>query len=108
MSAPTATATVDDTEPDVPKGTLFGHPRGLYLLFGTEMWERMSYYGMRGLLVLYLTDHARGGFGWSRQDALSLYGWYTGLVYLTPLFGGIIADQLLGQRRSVLIGGALM
>ena len=89
-------------------GELLGHPRGLYLLFGAEMWERMSFYGMRGLLVLYLTDVTRGGFGWSRADALSLYGWYTGLVYVTPLLGGWLADNVLGQRRAVVIGGLLM
>jgi POT family proton-dependent oligopeptide transporter len=91
-----------------PPGELLGHPRGLYLLFGAEMWERMSFYGMRGLLVLYLTDVTRGGFGWSQGDALSLYGWYTGLVYVTPLLGGWLADNVLGQRRAVVIGGLLM
>ncbi|RKH15564.1 peptide MFS transporter [Corallococcus praedator] len=85
-----------------------GHPPGLYLLFATEMWERMSYYGMRGLLVLFLTDKVRGGFGWSTADALSLYGTYTGLVYLTPIVGGYIADRFIGQRKAVLLGGVLM
>ncbi|WP_223634836.1 peptide MFS transporter [Corallococcus sp. EGB] len=85
-----------------------GHPPGLYLLFATEMWERMSYYGMRGLLVLFLTDKVRGGFGWSTADALSLYGTYTGLVYLTPILGGYIADRFIGQRKAVLMGGVLM
>ena len=84
-----------------------GHPRGLYLLFLTEMWERMSYYGMRGLLVLFLTDKVRGGFGWSTADALSLYGTYTGLVYLTPIVGGYIADRYIGQRKAVLLGDYL-
>jgi POT family proton-dependent oligopeptide transporter len=84
-----------------------GHPRGLYLLFFTEMWERMSYYGMRGLLVLFLTDKV-GGWGWSTADALSLYGTYTGLVYLTPIAGGYIADNLIGQRKAVVLGGVLM
>ena len=89
-------------------GELLGHPRGLFLLFTTEMWERMSFYGMRALLVLYLTDATRGGFGWSKGEALSLYGWYTGLVYVTPLLGGWLADRVLGQRRAVVIGGVLM
>jgi POT family proton-dependent oligopeptide transporter len=89
-------------------GELLGHPRGLFLLFTTEMWERMSFYGMRALLVLYLTDATRGGFGWEKGDALSLYGWYTGLVYVTPLLGGWLADRVLGQRRAVVIGGVLM
>ncbi len=88
---------------------IMGHPRGLFLLFGTELWERFSYYAMRAILVLYLTDATiNGGMGWSTKDALDLYGIYTGLVYITPLIGGWLADNYLGQRRSVLIGGALM
>ncbi|HHF3132753.1 TPA: peptide MFS transporter [Vibrio diabolicus] len=87
----------------------FGHPRGLFLLFGTELWERFSYYAMRAILVLYLTDTTmNGGLGWSTKDALDLYGIYTGLVYITPLIGGYLADNYLGQRRSILLGGALM
>ncbi|MFY1827003.1 peptide MFS transporter [Myxococcus fulvus] len=85
-----------------------GHPRGLYLLFFTEMWERMSYYGMRGLLVLFLTSQVNGGFGWTKSEALSLYGTYTGLVYLTPIVGGFLADRFMGQRRAVVLGGVLM
>jgi POT family proton-dependent oligopeptide transporter len=84
-----------------------GHPKGLYLLFTTEMWERLSYYGMRAILVLYLTSKA-GGFGWSDAQALSLYGTYTSLVYLTPVIGGWLADRYLGQRRALYIGGVLM
>ena len=88
---------------------ILGHPRGLFLLFGTELGERFSYYGMRAILVLYLTDKTiNGGLGWSTRDALDLYGIYTGLVYITPLIGGWLADNFLGQRRSILIGGALM
>ncbi|UFN70344.1 peptide MFS transporter [Vibrio alginolyticus] len=87
----------------------FGHPRGLFLLFGTELWKRFSYYAMRAILVLYLTDTTmNGGLGWSTKDALDLYGIYTGLVYITPLIGGYLADNYLGQRRSILLGGALM
>ncbi|ELA4930369.1 peptide MFS transporter [Vibrio vulnificus] len=87
----------------------FGHPRGLFLLFGTELWERFSYYAMRAILVLYLTDTTiNGGLGWTTKDALDLYGTYTGLFYITPLIGGYLADNYLGQRRSILIGGALM
>lgn len=86
-----------------------GHPKGLYLLFSTELWERFSYYAMRAILVLFLTDTTlNGGLGWTTQQALQLYGIYTGLVYITPLIGGWIADNYLGQRRSLLIGGALM
>ena len=81
-----------------------GHPKGLYVLFGAEMWERLSYYGMRALLVLYLTNK----LGYVRKDALGLYATYTGLVYLTPLLGGYLADKFLGQRKSVFIGGLLM
>lgn len=86
-----------------------GHPRGLFLLFFTEMWERFSFYGMRALLVLYLVAAAdKGGFAWSQTAALKLYGWYIGLAYLTPMFGGYLADRYIGQRRSILIGGSLM
>ena len=80
------------------------HPRGLYLLFGVEMWERFSYYGMRAFLVLFLTS-TLGGFGWSKAEASHLYGWYTGLVYLTPLLGGYLADRILGTHRALVIGG---
>ena len=96
--------------------TILGHPSGLFMLFFTEMWERFSYYGMRALLVLFLTtsllgDELKGyapGWGWDRVDAIGLYGIYTGLVYLTPLFGGMIADKLLGYRKAVLIGAFIM
>jgi POT family proton-dependent oligopeptide transporter len=80
------------------------HPRGLYVLFGAEAWERFSYYGMRALLVLYMTRHLH----YDRPHALEIYALYTGLVYLTPLFGGALADALLGRRKAVLIGGILM
>ncbi|MBU8898295.1 MFS transporter [Corallococcus sp. H22C18031201] len=86
-----------------------GHPPGLYLLFATEMWERMSYYGMRGLLVLFLTAKvADGGLAWTNAAALDIYGTYTGLVYLTPILGGYIADRYIGQRKAVVIGAVLM
>lgn len=81
-----------------------GHPRGLFTLFGAEAWERFSYYGMRALLVLYLTKN----FKMSEDDALEMYGIYTGLVYLTPLLGGYLADKFLGRRKAVFIGGILM
>jgi len=80
------------------------HPAGLYVLFGAEMWERFSYYGMRALLVLYLTQHLH----FERKDALEIYATYTSLVYLTPLLGGYLADRYLGQRKAILIGGSLM
>lgn len=92
------------TAPLPQNPTILGHPRGLFVLFGAEMWERFSYYGMRALLVLYLTKHLK----FERSDALEVYGIYTGLVYLTPLLGGYLADLCLGQRKAVLIGGILM
>lgn len=85
-----------------------GQPSGLWVLFATEMWERFSYYGMRALLVFYLmakTSGENAGFGWSEETASQLYGWYTGLVYLTPLIGGWLADKVLGTHRSMLVGG---
>ena len=111
-----------------PSTDLFGHPRGLTFLFATEMWERFSYYGMRALLVLYMTKylllpgHAdvigittlrntlEGIFGplGVQPFASHIYGLYTAFVYLTPVFGGLIADRLLGQHRTILIGAALM
>src|ERR1700740_251775 len=108
---------------------IFGHPRGLTFLFTTEMWERFSYYGMRSLLVLYMTkfllleDHSadvigpgtlrhalEGVFGPLDVQPLSsqIWGLYTGLVYFTPIFGGLLADRVLGQRRTVVIGAVLM
>jgi POT family proton-dependent oligopeptide transporter len=89
-----------------PRDTILGQPNALFVLFFTEMWERFSYYGMRALLVLFLVSEVgKGGWGWTRADATSLYGWYTGLVYLTPILGGYLADRVLGTRRSVLWGG---
>lgn len=88
---------------------VFGHKPGLFLLFFTEMWERFSYYGMRALLTLFLVSEiAGGGWGWSRENALQLYAIYTGLVYLTPILGGIAADKLFGYRGAVLLGSLLM
>ena len=81
-----------------------GHPKGLYMLFFAEMWERFSYYGMRALLIFYLTQH------WLFSDAKSnlIYGAYTSLVYITPVLGGYLADRYLGQRKAVLFGGLLL
>ena len=85
------------------------HPPGLYLLFLTEMWERFSYYGMRAILILYLTTElVSGGLGIDNKTALSIYGFYTGAVYFTPLIGGWLADRYLGHRLSITIGGVLM
>jgi POT family proton-dependent oligopeptide transporter len=80
------------------------HPKGLYLLFVTEMWERFSYYGMRAIFVLYLTN----ALLFDKSLASKIYGSYTGLVYLTPLLGGYMADRYWGNRRSIIVGGALM
>lgn len=89
--------------------TFFGHPIGLSTLFATEMWERFSYYGMRAILVYYLmATFAKGGFNLGELDAYTIYGIFTGLVYVTPLFGGMLADKLLGQRKSIFIGGITM
>src|SRR5712671_2593964 len=109
--------------PTTKTGEFFGHPKGLAFLFTTEMWERFSYYGMRALLVLYmvkyllLPEHANTVIGlaalkgWfesafgplgAQPFSSHIYGLYTGLVYLTPFFGGIIADRLLGQHRTIL------
>jgi len=108
---------------------LFGHPRALTFLFATEMWERFSYYGMKALLVLYMVKYLllpgraenviglatfKSALEWIfgplgvQPFASHIYGFYTGLVYLTPVFGGIIADRLLGQHRTILLGAALM
>src|SRR4029450_1838808 len=86
------------------KKTWFGHPRQLARLFTTEMWERFGYYGMRALLTLYLTKH----FIFGDREATGLYGGFTALVYLTPLVGGLLADQYLGSKRSVKFGAILM
>ncbi len=125
-------AETTDASPDVAgagSADLFGHPRGLTFLFTTEMWERFSYYGMRSLLVLYMTkylllpDHVgavagldtvkhalESVFGPLDVQPLSsqIWGLYTGLVYFTPIFGGLLADKVLGQRRTVVVGAVLM
>ncbi|QCX53612.1 peptide MFS transporter [Elizabethkingia sp. JS20170427COW] len=86
-----------------------GHPKGLYLLFFTEMWERFSYYGMRAILILYLTKKLfEGGLGMDEGSATLLYGYFTGLVYFTPLIGGWLADKYLGKRLAITIGGITM
>ena len=86
-----------------------GHPRGLYTLFFTEMWERFSYYGMRAFLILYMTaPHAAGGLEFDVKHAGSVYGTYTSSAWAGAIFGGIIADRWLGQYRSVLIGGIII
>ncbi|MEZ5708336.1 MAG: peptide MFS transporter [Blastomonas sp.] len=86
------------------KGTFLGHPKGLFVLFFAEMWERFSYYGMRALLIFYLTKH------WLFSDEQSgvIYGAYTALVYITPVLGGYLADKWLGQRKAVLYGAVLL
>ena len=87
------------------------HPKGLAILFFTEMWERFSFYGMRAILVLYLTAETIGrnpGLGWSDSEAYVLYGWYLMLVYFLSIPGGILADKVLGQKKTVFIGGILI
>jgi POT family proton-dependent oligopeptide transporter len=86
------------------QGTIFGHPRGLVILFFTEMWERFSYYGMRGLLIVYLTQH----FLFSDEKSSLLYGAYTALVYVMTIIGGSLADRYLGARKAVTFGAILL
>ncbi|HSQ45336.1 MAG TPA: peptide MFS transporter, partial [Lutibacter sp.] len=95
----------------MPNQTLWGHPKGLYILFFTEMWERFSYYGMRAIFILYLTaktTEANAGLGWDKVSALELYGWYTMLVYVMSVPGGLLADRWLGQKKTVMLGGVLL
>ncbi len=106
-------ATVATTEnPDFFKTKVLGHPAGLFVLFFTEMWERFSFYGMRVLLVNFLTMAIVGvdnpGWGWSMENAGALFGTYAGLLYLTPIAGGIIADKLIGYRWAVVVGAGIM
>jgi POT family proton-dependent oligopeptide transporter len=128
MGVPSLTS-IEVEKSSVRDRDFLGHPRGLTFLFATEMWERFSYYGMRALLVLYMVKYLfqpeRGevvlGYGAARDTlewmfgplgvqplASHIYGFYTGLVYLTPIFGGLLADRVLGQRRTVVLGAALM
>jgi len=96
-------------EPVRSDASFFGHPRGLATLFFTEMWERFSYYGMRALLILFMTASvAKGGLGFPVVKAGALYGFYTAMVYLLSLPGGWVADRIFGQRRAVLYGGILI
>jgi len=92
--------------------TFLGHPKGLFILFFTELWERFSFYGMRAILVLYLTaettDKLNPGLGWTSKEALALYGWYGMFVYFMGIFGGAIADKWLGQKKSVVVGGVFI
>jgi POT family proton-dependent oligopeptide transporter len=103
----TAAGAVSDTA--LADRAFFGHPRGLATLFFTEMWERFSFYGMRALLLLFMTAPvAAGGFGWDVAKAGPIYGLYTAMVYLAALPGGWVADRLIGQRRAVLWGGVII
>ena len=88
--------------------TRTGHPTGLYVLFFTEMWERFSYYGMRAILLLFLIDNVRGGMGLNEAEGAAIYGIYTASAYLLSLPGGWIADNLLGQRKSIWYGGLII
>ncbi|HLS31589.1 MAG TPA: hypothetical protein VK021_12090, partial [Flavobacteriaceae bacterium] len=100
-----------NTSSPIERKELFGHPAGLFVLFFTEMWERFSYYGMRGILTLYIaasTTAVDPGLGWNTKDAIWLYGWYTMLVYVASIPGGWLADKFWGQKRTVMIGGFLL
>ncbi len=101
----------ESTTNDFFKSNVLGHPSGLFVIFFTEMWERFSYYGMRALLVLFLTRsliESNPGWGWPREHALAIYGTYTSLAYLTPILGGYIADKIIGYRWAVIYGCILM
>ncbi|HNR85114.1 MAG TPA: oligopeptide:H+ symporter, partial [Taishania sp.] len=98
---------------DFVQPQVLGHPSGLFVLFFTEMWERFSFYGMRVLLIQYLTaaviaGDARSGLGWTVESASALYGTYVMLLYITPVFGGVLADKVLGSWKSVIIGAIIM
>jgi POT family proton-dependent oligopeptide transporter len=114
FASPSSTAVAGGIDPAVAGGgppgrQIFGHPIGLMTLFFTEFWERFSYYGMRSLLILYMTAAvAAGGLGFAADRAGAIYGLYTACVYLLALPGGWIADQLLGQRRAVFLGGCII
>jgi len=98
-----------ETNPDFFKSKVLGHPSGLFVLFFTEMWERFSFYGMRALLVLFLTSTiGDGGWDWSREQAMALFGSYVGLVYLSTMLGGYFADNIIGYRLAVVVGAFLM
>ncbi len=91
------------------KSTVLGHPSGLFVLFFTEMWERFSFYGMRALLVMFFTSTvAEGGWDWTREQAMAIFGSYVGLVYLSTMLGGYFADKIIGYRWAVVIGALLM
>ena len=101
------------TNPDFFKSKVLGHPAGLFVLFFTEMWERFSFYGMRVLLINFLTftiinGSPLSGWGWSAENATALYGTYAMLLYITPIFGGIVADKYIGYRWAVVIGSIIM
>ena len=83
------------------------HPKGLYVLFFAEMWERFSYYGMRAILLLFLLDNIKGGMGMSAAEGTAIYGLYTASVYLLTLPGGWLADNILGQKKAIWYGGGL-
>ncbi|MEM6581323.1 MAG: peptide MFS transporter [Pseudomonadota bacterium] len=106
----TSTQTVDyESRAGGFRTAFFGHPRGVYLIAAVEVWERFSFYGMRGLLVLFLVAPvAAGGFGWSAGEALTFYGSYIALAYATPIVGGYIADHFTGPRRALIVGAILM
>ena len=88
---------------------LGGQPRGLTTLFFTEMWERFSFYGMRALLMIYMTSEiSKGGFGWKNEDAAPIYALYASSVYFLPLIGGWIADRFIGAKKATLIGGIII
>ena len=109
-SAQSKTKKMDNKNSDSNKIEMkFGHPKGLWYMFGTEMWERFGYYLMLGIFSLYMIDGwNNGGMGFSVGTKSDIYGTYLGLVYLTPFIGGLLADRLLGYRNSIILGGLMM
>src|SRR5882724_740662 len=108
MSTPVDATGVSKADPRDSRG-FFGHPAGLSTLFFTEMWERFSFYGLRAILILFMTAPAAiGGLAWGVEKAGAIYGTYAASVYLMSLPGGWVADKVLGLRRSVFWGGVLI
>src|SRR5574344_853612 len=94
-----------DADSTTQSVTKQGHPKALYMLFMVEMWERFNYYGMRALLALFMISTV---IGFSKATTSKIYGWFTALVYLTPVIGGYLADKYIGKRHSITIGAILM
>lgn len=109
MSVPITSSVNLPSAPAVERPTWFGHPRGMFLVAATELWERFSYWGLAGLLVLFLTaTPASGGWGWETSAALQLYGWYAGLAFILPVGGAWLANNVLSERRCITLGAIVI